>query len=151
MIFFTFACSIHAPGPTAPNMAMPPASPRQPAFEAVGTDTRHYSTLLFAERIVDIVDHHDPSQPLFMYFASQVCAPVLRQRSEDREVERKRERKREREETAHTHTHTGTHTDTETHTDTGAHTHRYTHRLTHKHTRTHTHTRARARALTRSL
>ncbi|EGD76661.1 hypothetical protein PTSG_08011 [Salpingoeca rosetta] len=41
------------------------------AFEAVGTDWQHYSTTLFAGRIVDIVDGHDPSQPLFLYFASQ--------------------------------------------------------------------------------
>lgn len=43
----------------------------RPAFEAVGTDWQHYSTTLFSNRVVDIVEKHDPTVPLFLYFASQ--------------------------------------------------------------------------------
>lgn len=43
----------------------------KPLFSAVGNDWEHYSTTIFSSRVVDIVEQHDPEQPLYLYFASQ--------------------------------------------------------------------------------
>ena len=44
----------------------------KPASDLNGTGADHYEEALFKDRLLEIVSNHDPSTPLFLYYALHI-------------------------------------------------------------------------------